>query len=413
MGGIGFKKSFLNAAMRGSTLVSKFLLLLVIARVYSVGEVGVYGLIFSLVSLFVYLLGLQYYNVSGRNLAGAAGVQRKGIWLVRHFNVVLSVLVFAPLILLVPLFYYELRGYAFVIFFLLLTEFCAGEFYRILIYFEKQIHASVLLFLRNGLWIWIFVIWIFVEDYFWGSFPDIRYLYYLWMTGGVLALLLGIWFLGKYRIYLLKVRFLSFRSLFYEAKSSFNFFISALSQRLIFTLDKYFIVLSAGVELTGVYTFYVGIAASVNSFMDAGVYSIYYPRLIKIVKQSELFVKEFKRFKKIVIGVSISIFLIYGLMIFPVLKFTGDSLYKEYLPLFILVMMAVTVLNLSRIYHYMLYIKREEKYILRASVINVIVFAVLALPMAFAFNVYGVGFSLLFSFTLLFYLKKIYSKRNG
>ena len=58
----------LNVFLRGMTLVSKFSLIFVLAKYLDAAELGLYGLVVATVTYSLYLVGLDFYSYSNREI---------------------------------------------------------------------------------------------------------------------------------------------------------------------------------------------------------------------------------------------------------------------------------------------------------------------------------------------------------
>lgn len=58
----------INIALRGMTLGSKFLLIFFLARFLEPAELGLYGLLVATIGYALYLLGLDFYTYSTREI---------------------------------------------------------------------------------------------------------------------------------------------------------------------------------------------------------------------------------------------------------------------------------------------------------------------------------------------------------
>lgn len=400
-----FKRNFINAFLRGLTLGTKFILLFSLAKLYGAKVIGVYGLIFSLVSLFTYVLGFEYYNVSGREfILNKKNKDRINV-LINHFSVILTGSILIPLIGFVPYFYSPLNGFEFLVVGLLFFELLSNEIYRMLIFMEKQIQASVLMFVRSAIWVYIFlfVYFIFSKN---GYVLPSNYLYSFWLGSSALSIVLGLVLMGEYKSVFFKIRLLVFSKFYDKIKLAKDFFFNAIFQRLIFTIDKYVLSFFSGVDITGIYTFFVGIALSMNSFMDAGVYSIYYPKLIKERHSYAEFENQYKRFSKVVMIVAILLFAFYLIVFYPMIYVLNKVDFKGYIIVYIIVVSSITIMNYSGVYHYLLYVYGKERYIFISMLYSFVFFVVLIIPVIYLFGIYGLSALLLLTFFIMLYLKR-------
>jgi len=179
----------LNVTLRGITLASKFLLIFFLARFLEPAELGLYGLITATIGYALYLLGFDFYAFTTRELIKRERSQWGGLLKGQGALTAVLYCVFLPLFCLIfvrQLLPWSLAGWFFA---LLILEHLTQELSRLLIAISEQLMASLVLFLRSGVWAVAVAGLMFIE-------PESRTLDFVlgaWTLGGLSALLLGIY----------------------------------------------------------------------------------------------------------------------------------------------------------------------------------------------------------------------------
>lgn len=142
-----------NLAMRGMTLLAKFLLIFFLARFLEPHELGLYGLLVAAIGYAIYLLGLDFYTYTTRELIKHDRVLWGGMLKSQGALMLVLYCIVLPLLLLVFV-AEKLPWWAAGWFFaLLVLEHLNQEASRLLIAISDPLFASVALFLRQGAWV--------------------------------------------------------------------------------------------------------------------------------------------------------------------------------------------------------------------------------------------------------------------
>ncbi len=143
---------FINIVLRGTTLSSKFLLMFFLAKFVEPKELGLYGLLTATISYALFLLGLDFYTFTTREIIKRERhewgglLKDQGALSLLLYVTVLPLLLFIFLTGLLP---WYVAGWFFI---LLVLEHLTQELGRVLIAISEQLFASVVLFLRSGIW---------------------------------------------------------------------------------------------------------------------------------------------------------------------------------------------------------------------------------------------------------------------
>ncbi|MDT4842158.1 hypothetical protein FQZ97_760490 [compost metagenome] len=252
-----------------------------------------------------------------------------------------------------------------------MLEHLTQELGRLLVAVSDQLLASVVLFLRSGIWAVIATALMFIEP----ASRTLDFVLGAWTIGGGIALLLGV-----FRLRQLKIsgwhRKVDWGWVGKGLKVAIPFLLATLSIRGIFTIDRYWFEELSGLEMLGAYVLFVGLCSALISFLDAGVFAFIYPGLIGAYQKKN--VEEFNRGlrKLLVQTVVFSAFfaLVSLLLIGPLLGWLNKPLYLEQQGLFPWILLANLFYALGMIPHYALYAQGRDRLIINSHIAGLVVF---------------------------------------
>lgn len=393
----------LNVGLRSATLVSKFLLVFALAKYLQPSVLGMYGLLVVTVAYSMYPLGFEFYTFSSRELVRLGA----GEWAQKLKNQVSLHMVmyafFMPLLLL--LFHFGFLPWHIAPFFVLLVvlEHLNQEAMRLLIALQYQLISSVALFLRQGLWALILVFLMVI-------YPDYRKLEYVligWISGGFLALFLSIYVLLKIsELKRNELKKTEWKWILKGIKIALPFLAGTLSLNFIATVDRYWFVALQGDANLGAYVLYMSITAAMVTFMDAGIFSFLYPRLLACFSNKDehgfsIIIKQM--FLQVMV---VSIFFIISAIFFSEWFFSlfGESVYIDNIGIFYILVFMILLQALSYIPHYGLYARGKDKQIVVASVMSVPLFVLSVFMLAQYNSMYAIpiGLCIVYGFILIY-----------
>ncbi len=396
-----------NTGLRALTVLSKFLLVVAMARLLPPGEVGVYGLVASALAFSTQLIGLELHLISARELVVSPPARR--LLLMRDHAVFLG-LAFAvgiPLVLgffaigslpwrLLPAFLA-----------LLFLEQCGQDAYRFLISLGRPLRATAILFLRSGAWA-IVAMALLVAD----PRRGLGTVLLLWVAAAVLSLALGVrWLIGPYSaLHAIRKTSVDWRWIARGARAALPLFVSTLAFRGIFTLDRYILERGAGHDAVGVYTFFTGVTNALQMALDASVFVIWYPRLLA-ARQSGGLLQSVRGFARQTTGVLTGLAFLAGLAIMPVLWFVGKAAYSDGLATFWVLLVAAVVTGLGMVPHYVLYALGRDRAISGANLLGLTLVLVLDMILVRPFGHLGVAVGQLVGMTALSVAKGVAARR--
>ena len=377
-------------------MTSRFLLLLFLAKFLEPIEVGLFGLLLATISFSVLAIGGDFYAYSQRELLS----RPKDEWGFVLYNQLIAIFILY-LLLLPPhffIFYFNLipLKFAGIFFLLLIAEHLAQEINRFLIATHRPIAASLVLFIRMGLWVFILlpILW------FNNIKNPLEITLYAWLAGVILAILVGVYFIKKTITFHKENKKIDTQWIKRGFKIGLIFLIATLCFRALFTLDRYIVDYLNGAAFLGVYTLYMSIAMAIFSFIDAGILSFLYPKMVRHYKQGKI--NEYKKCKKELLQsifiVSFFLALMTALIAPLALSWTGREIYLDYIPLLWLLLIVVIVYALGMIPHYGLYARGQDKDIIVAHIISVVIFLIVTSIVSFLSPLFATALGLLAAF---------------
>lgn len=360
-----------NIIMRGSTLGCRFLFIFFLAKYVEPSVVGVYGLFTAAIGYSLYLVGLDFYTYTTREILKS----ERSVWgQYLKGQIYLSVILYIFLFIVsIP---FVLKGYVQISILywfvpILFLEHINQEISRLLIALSKQTVASINLFIRQGIWALVAVTIMYFDE----SARHIELVFSLWLTSGIFAAMSG-----SYFIYKMKfggwTSCVDYSWIKKGIKTSAIFLVATLAIRGIQTLDRYWLESLTNIDMVGAYVLFVGVAGTVMTFLDAGVYSFSYPKLIAANNSSNK--SEFNYILKsmsLLTAAFLLIFIFVSLTLLPfLLDWIGREVYIKYSNLYVWILLATVCNALSMIPHYALYAQGKDKTIVLAHCISAFIF---------------------------------------
>lgn len=361
----------INIALRGITLASKFFLIFFLARFLEPAELGLYGLLTATIGYALYVLGFDFYTFTTREIL-KRGRDEWGGLLKDHGALSLALYaIFLPLLSLVfikGLLPWRIAGWFFA---LLIVEHMTQELGRLLTAISEQLLASIVLFLRSGVWAVAVTALMFIR-------PEVRSLEIVlsaWTIGGVIALLLGIFRLNRLGIGGWHKK-IDWNWIWKGLKIAIPLLLATLAVRGVFTLDRYWFGSLAGLDVLGAYVLYMGICNALMSFLDAGVFAFIYPGLISAYNKqdSAAFRQGIRKMLIQTLILTATFAMIAIVLIDPLLNWLDKPLYLEHKNLFQWLLLATLLYAVGMVPHFALYAQGQDRPIIQSHIASLICF---------------------------------------
>jgi O-antigen/teichoic acid export membrane protein len=360
-----------NIVIQGSTLASRFLLVFLLARYLEPAQLGLYGLLTVTVGYSLYLLGFDFYVFTTRELIRHEKIYWGKLLKDQAVLSLIFYMVFLPLLLLVfsgGFLPWKLAPWFFA---LLVLEHLNQELGRLLVALSQPLWASVVLFLRQGSWAIVITILMAMQP----QLRSVEMVFAAWSVGAVCALIIGISRVASLRIGGWRTA-VDWKWIRAGLKVSLPFFLATLCIRGLFTADRYWLNALAGLDVVGAYVLFAGVASTLMTFLDAGVFSFAYPGLIRAhhEKHPELFKKYFSQLFWSTCVLSIG-FAIVSMVLLPLLLvWMGKPFYLAHQSLYPWLLGATILYALGMVPHYGLYAQGFDRPIIYSHAASLAVF---------------------------------------
>lgn len=400
-------EKLISLGLRGLSMGSKFIVIIFITKNYSEYELGQFSLIQSSIILGFFLVGLDFYNYSNRELINNIEEPKKitNILLHQFILYLVSYMIFIPCFILFfngSLFDSE---YTVVFLLLLVAEHIGQEFFRILVVFKKILVANILLFVRAGLWVFV-LLGLFYSNL--SGLFTLNEIFYVWLTFSSINIIISAYIIFKDASF---IGFkLQFDWLLGGLKVSLIFLSISMLSKFIEYGSRYIINYFEDSAQVGIFAFFSSVSNLIPVVVSTVVIIFQYPELVASYNDKKVFNRKFSVFKKEIF--LLSIFL--GVVLFFLLPFLLDYLNKDslknYFSIGIICLIANTLITISFIWHYKLYAARKDSKILLSTGFSFIVFLILSFFLTQQFSVFGSAIALLISSMALVLSKFFYAR---
>jgi O-antigen/teichoic acid export membrane protein len=387
-------------------MASRFILFIVIAKLLSSSDLGLFGLLVSGISFFVLIVGADYYSYSNRELLSSSEDKYAEIISNQIYAYIPLYTISIPFILII--FYQDILPWNYFTLFLILTivEHIAQEQNRLLNTMQKQLSASIVLFIRTASWVLIIVPLMYLYE----SFRNIDTLLFFWLIGTALAVILG-GFIIKKSIINFKLYQPNYTWILKGYKIGFLFLIGTIGFKALSTLDRFWLEKITDTSTVGVYVFYFSLIVGVTSFIHAGLIVFSAPNIIKSYQEKnflkfKVLMKQF--LKELIIATIILLILIFILVPYIIEWIDKPEYIENYNALYVLMLTAVAMI-ISNHPHIYLYSSRNDKFILYSHISSLIIFLSSLTFFNYLYNdiegLYQVSLSILISYIWLLSIK--------
>jgi O-antigen/teichoic acid export membrane protein len=254
---------------------------------------------------------------------------------------------------------------------ILILEHLNQEVSRLLTALSEQLTSSVILFVRQGSWS-LAAIGVMSVD---SSARNLGTIIPLWVMAGVAALSIGVWKLKQ-----LKTQGWNLPIDWSWIKKGIGvsaaFLLASLALRGLQTFDRYWLEDLGGIQMVGSYVLMQGIASVLMIFLEATLFAFAFPKLINLnyegrSQEAQQQVRQML-FQTVLVAILFSI--ISWLLLPYFLKWIGNPIYIQALPLYPWVLSAAVINTLSMVPNLALYARGRDKPIIYSNVCALIVF---------------------------------------
>ncbi len=397
-----------NLGLRGLTILFRFLLVLGLGKYYSTADLGLFGLFNTTVTIVIFFLGFDFYSYAHREiLKKDKDNQLEFITGSIAFFAITYLIVF-PACLIVFFFNVLPLEYLFWFYIIVFFEHISQELYRLFILFGYQLFANVLLFIRVAVWVIPVIIYWLMKDF---TGLDLNIIFWCWSVGSGGSIVIGIVYLKRYYSGIPYNLTINWDWVKKGIPVSAQFLVGTLAYKIIEFSDRYFLNYYLDKKAVGVYTFYYNFANILQTLVYTLAIAQLYPKLTEFFAKNDLvsFNTYKVKFIKQIILISVLSSVVVMAIIVPAIEITGkQEFYDEFLT-YVVLIAAVTFLNLSFAPHYVLYSMHRDKIIMISTVACALINIVCNLLLTSRFGLIGSALSTLTSYAFLMIIKFYYA----
>ena len=391
---------FFNVFLRIGGVGSKFIIFTLMSKYFDVDVFGNYGLITSLITILIFVLGFDFYNFSIRDILNTKDKQEIVNKVVVTF--ILYGLTYLFFILVGSLIFWNIsyiKPHLFLIIFLVITEHLSQEIYRLLIGFKKVLLANILLFFRTVSWSVIIIFF-----YYNNNLITVDKIFKLWLLANTLTIVY-VFFLSISKSYreIIKVS-LRLNWVKKGLRICSVFFLATISLKFMEYANRFIVDYFLGEKIAGIFLFYSNISILITVYINTIVISFELPELIKLANSQEIH-KLLRKFKKSLLVHTLISSLFIFIIIKPLLMWQNKVEFETYLPLIYFLILGVGLMNYSLMYHFKLYIYHKDKALLKSIIVSSILSLLLTIVFTSFYGIYGTANAFVLSCIILFYMR--------
>lgn len=392
--------NYLGLVLRGLSMVSKLVLVLLLTKYVGLEQLGIYGLFVSGVVVLNYLQGLEFHRFTARELSLSEPERNTKIILNQFAAHIVTYMVILPIATLV--FFSNFLPWELLGFFLWISVFThiGLEINRLLIVFAGISQAYIVSFVVHGLWACLAIAMFLVLP----EQANLMSILWLWSASSLVGVVLGGKYLSKY---LMPNGFdpkVDCAWVIRGLKVCTNFFIAVMAVKIIELSDRFFLQFYYDESLVGVYTLYGNIAKLVQEFVYTGLIVTVIPLLLNCYSEKRF--TEYERLLSvlqkniIVFSLAISIIGIAGIY-FLLAYIDRDALNDNIFAYFILLVSAF-VINLSMVPYYRLYLAGKEVILASTALAGMLINAMLNVLLVPPYGAIGAATATIASFCIIY-----------
>ncbi|GMN07856.1 hypothetical protein MTsPCn5_32450 [Croceitalea sp. MTPC5] len=390
-----------NVGLRILPLGLKFILITTLSKYFDTAVYGDYSLITATITISIFVLGLDFYNFSIRDI------------LTEKDNIVEKLASTFFLYLFIYFFFFIIGSLLFrkiefmhtygliSVLGICVTEHLSQEIYRLHIAFKKVLLGNLIFFLRVSIWTG----YILVNLLFFDSKPTIEGILQLWLFSNIFSFVISFLTLGKNLKKLIPFPKIEISYLVKGLRISFVFFLGTIALKCIEYVNRYIVDYFLGSEETGIFSFYANLALIITVYVNAIVISFELPALIEKTGSKDLNL-HFKNFRNQMLK---QIAFVSVLVIFitkPILIWQSVKVYDNYFPILFLLLLGVALMNFSLVYHFFLYILNKDSTILRITLKSCFVNLILTISLTFWGGLYGTALAFFLTGLYMFFERR-------
>jgi O-antigen/teichoic acid export membrane protein len=403
-----------NLLLRGMSILSKFLLILYITKYFSISELGMYSLFFTSITLFVLVLGFDFYMYNTREILALNKNSLQSKYIVNQLFVHL---VFYIILLPMALILFQLNvlpsSYLLWFYVIVITEHLSQELYRLLITLSYPVYANFLYFVRTSSWIYIILLlWYFDVN---KEYHNLETVWEFWFFGSFISVILGVAklikiinFTDSFSLKTIEIEWIK-----KGLRISVIFFVMTIMLKIIEFSDRYMIQYFLNNEQVGIYSFYSNFANVAQVIIFTLVVMIDSPKFLEaIAKKNVLKYKKLKKtFNNKVFYISVVSFFIVSITIYIALYFVNKISLFNNISTFFILNVSTFIQNILLITYYHLYAYKKENILLFSTIFAALLNIILNIIFIQYYGIFGAAIATLISISIMLIVQYIFIRK--
>ncbi len=359
--------------IRGISLVSKFVLTLFIARFMGFEVLGFYGLIVSATFIVPAVTSLGIMYMKSRN--AVTQTPEEIVEMLYYYGRFIMLIYVALAFIVVP-FGYFIGHFLLttIIFLVVLFEHINNDFYGLLLNLSRPFVANILHFIRTSVWIFPFMILAFMYP----SLQTIEMLLVSWVLGGGVTLFGFFWRKRHWPWGKLKALSPLRGWIKEEFKQSKIVYMDSLASTIKVYLNNFIIAFFLGLELTGVYVFFMQIIGAMSNLIQTGVIQVARPAMVRAYKmQDNLYHFIHIKCLKQTIFLAMIMSVLAAILIYPITLYLVDQpAIAEWFPVFWFLLIAYIIFMCRHANDLLFYSQHRDDLTLKLNLMAMVLGAV-------------------------------------
>lgn len=353
-----------SMVLRAMLLLAKFVFILALARYTSPATVGLYALLVTVVTIAIYVIGLEIHTFTTREIVSDDIDGRGAEHVQNHLRTILGTfLVSVPVVFAFSLYLGIAGKFSFPLLTAILLCECLGqELGRYLLVMMRPVTSNLLQFLRGAAWMPVPLAMLLTK----GPSFTIDMILWSWLAGAAVACGFGFWMIRKY---LNQWRRYRLKWLGEAVISARHYFVVALLTQIQYYSDRFIVQRAMGEGTVGVYSFYQSFANTMMAFVQTGVVSILLPRLLRAAQNGdhalERNILKSMLIWSMTLALGISSALAFGMPL--LLGELHKEVYASALPAFYILLLGNVLLIAVIVVHYGIYARRRDADLMRVA----------------------------------------------
>jgi len=395
-----------NIVLRILSIVGKFLFTMYLIRYLTTHDLGVYSIFTTTVTIGSYILGIEFYTFSNREIMASIGNKKLiSLYVQDQFLLYMFTYLFFFPTIIVVVFYFGILSWNLLWYFLVIlaTFHIAQELQRLLISISHPVIAIIIGTLGSG--IWVYPAMILGLLFPWARTIDFSL--FIWSGFGIISCILGLKILHRRNIVLFSPRKPNWRWIMRGFSSSIIFFCYTILYLATMKIDYYILLFVESEAEVGILSFFSNIAMILVDFVTVGVSINFLPKLVETYHQNRLddYRKVSREFLHHTLKSTLILLPSFIFGIHVITYFTENKELSSNIIVYYIFLLTSFVICVSMSFHYQIYAQRRDTSILLIIFLGFIIKVVFCLVLIPKLGILGASLATLISFTFVSFIE--------